>query len=62
MKLLSGMLVLNGAILLAAMQPQAPVESITVARGPCLGTCPVCRFSVSSDGIGTFEGLSVDCH
>lgn len=59
MKLISGMLVLNGAILLAQAQAQAqaPVESITVERGPCLGTCPVYRFSVSADGIGMFVGL-----
>jgi hypothetical protein len=27
-----------------------------VERGPCLGTCPVYRFSVGADGAGLFEG------
>ncbi|WP_246642667.1 DUF6438 domain-containing protein [Rhizobium croatiense] len=35
---------------------QAPVQSINIERGPCLGTCPVYRFSVSVDGTGLFEG------
>ncbi|WP_244564797.1 DUF6438 domain-containing protein [Rhizobium sullae] len=36
---------------------QAPVRSITVERGPCLGTCPVYRFKVDADGKGLFVRL-----
>ena len=32
-------------------------ETITYERGPCHGTCPVYRVTVSSSGQGTFEGI-----
>ncbi|UUY01392.1 DUF6438 domain-containing protein [Sphingomonas sp. J315] len=32
------------------------VTSIEYTTGPCFGACPVYRFSISSDGNGTFEG------
>ena len=35
----------------------ASVETITYERGPCHGTCPVYRVTVSSNGRGTFEGI-----
>jgi len=31
-------------------------ESISYEAGPCFGTCPVFRVSVSPDGTGIFEG------
>jgi hypothetical protein len=59
MKTISPKLISNVAIFFAvtSAHSQAPVESITVERGPCHGTCPVYRFSVRSDGTGQFEGL-----
>lgn len=31
-------------------------EAITLATGPCFGTCPVYRVTIRPDGTGTFEG------
>lgn len=33
------------------------LQRITIERGPCLGTCPVYRFSIDADGAGRFEGI-----
>ena len=38
----------------ALAQPRA--ETITYETGPCFGSCPVYRVTVSADGIGWFEG------
>lgn len=40
-------------------QPEAAAvagEPITLATGPCFGTCPVYRVTIRADGSGTFEG------
>ena len=42
-----------------AQEPPRGIEaagSITMERGPCMGTCPVYRFKVTADGTGLFEG------
>jgi hypothetical protein len=39
-----------------AVRAEVPFERITVERGPCLGTCPVYRFVMNSDGVGLFDG------
>jgi Domain of unknown function (DUF6438) len=40
--------------------PDGPIaietDSISYETGPCFGTCPVYRLTVSPDGTGTFEG------
>ena len=38
----------------AAAKPR--VETISYETGPCFGTCPVYKVTVSSDGRGVFEG------
>jgi uncharacterized protein DUF6438 len=42
----------------AAAPPATPAHTITYETGPCFGRCPVYRVSVSSDGAGSFEGIS----
>lgn len=50
------LLIVAVTISIVTTSAQAPAQTITVERGPCLGTCPVYRFSVSADGTGLFEG------
>src|ERR1044072_6585626 len=35
---------------------KGPAETVTFETGPCFGACPVYRLTVSSNGVGTFEG------
>lgn len=44
-----------GSCMSIAGAPKAP-ETIRYATGPCFGTCPVYVVTVSSDGIGMFDG------
>ena len=47
---------LLAAIAALAACNTTPVERITYARGPCLGTCPVYSVTVFSVGRGVFRG------
>ncbi len=32
------------------------ITELTLERGPCLGTCPIYRITLRSDGTGTYVG------
>lgn len=52
----AAMVSVASGLLVAESQARPKPETISYATGPCYGTCPAYRVTVSADGRGLFEG------
>lgn len=53
---IAALMLLAGCATTGTAEPPQTAETIRYETGPCFGACPVYAVTVSSNGMGTFEG------